>query len=333
MKNKLKKALFSLLGHAEANATNESLFQVYPGYEDQDLSVIQKFSTHIAARESDYYMDGFGVKTLYQCVPFITSEALNLQRLELPVPDDGFHAEAIEYVAVTDALNRFQGNDSFCAVEIGAGWAPWIGLAGVIARQQGVAQITLVGVEASAQRFPLMRRHLETNDLRSANISEDDAQNGSVFTRLFNGAIWTHDGVTWFPESDVNDMGAAATTTDKTIDYRGSTLNHSSIPCKTLSTLLQGIGMVDFMHIDIQGAEAELLQDQIDWLSTNVRTLMVATHSRSIEGKLIDLLFDKGWQLHREKPCRVDWYKDCSQVGKNLVDGSQYWLNVRLLAP
>jgi FkbM family methyltransferase len=330
MKQKLKKALLSVFG-CTTNSQNTSALQLYLGYEAQDIRVIQQFASHVAVKDNDHYLDGFGVKTLYQCVPAIMLETLNLQRLELPVPDDGFHAEAIEYVAVTDALNRFQGNSTFCAVEIGAGWAPWIGLAGVIARQQGVAQIKLIGVEASLQRFPLMRRHLETNDLRPANISEEDAQNGNVFTRLFNGAIWTHDGVIWFPESDVNDMGVAATTMDETTDYRGSTLNHSSIPCKTLSTLLQGIGVVDFMHIDIQGAEAELLQDQIDWLSANVRTLMVATHSRSIEGKLIDVLFDKGWQLHREKPCRADWYKDCSQVGKTLVDGSQYWLNVRLL--
>jgi len=333
MKQKIKTALRQLLGNSSeaGNTEGTSPLQVYPGYEEQDLPILKQFATMTASTATDHYTDGFGVKTLYECVPFIKPEALNIQRLELPVPDDGFHAEAIEYVAVTDALNRFQNNASFCAVEIGAGWAPWIAVAGVIGRQRGISQLALVGVEASAQRFPLMRRHLETNELRPANVTEEDAQSGTVFTRLFNGAIWTHDGVIWFPETDVEDMGAAATAADENTDYRGAELNHNSIPCKKLNTLLQDLGIVDFMHIDIQGAEFELLQDQIDWLSANVRTLMIATHSRSIEGKLIDLLFSNGWQLHREKPCRVDWYKNCSQVGKTLVDGSQYWLNSKLV--
>lgn len=335
MKQTIKKILRQALGRLadkqSGNTQGASPLQVYPGYEEQDLPILKKFATMTASTAIDHYTDGFGVKTLYECVPFIKPEALNIQRLELPVPDDGFHAEAIEYVAVTDALNRFQGGASFCAVEIGAGWAPWIAVAGVIGRQRGIKQIKLVGVEASAQRFPLMRRHLETNDLRPADVTGEDAQNGTVFTRLFNGAIWTHDGVIWFPETDVEDMGAAASTADEATDYRGAELNNKSIPCKKLNTLLQDLGVVDFMHIDIQGAEFELLQDQIDWLSANVRTLMIATHSRSIEGKLIDLLFSKGWQLHREKPCRVDWYKNCSQVGKTLVDGSQYWLNSKLV--
>lgn len=331
MKLKIKTALRRLLGDSAGNAETTSPLQVYSGYEEQDLPILKKFATATAATAGEYYTDGFGVKTLFECVPFVKPGSLNIGRLELPVPDDGFHAEAIEYIAVTDALHRFLGGKSFCAVEIGAGWGPWIAVAGVIGRQQGIEQLKLVGVEASSQRFPLMRRHLEANDLRPTGIEGEDAQCGTVFTRLFNGAIWTHDGVIWFPETDVADMGAAATTADESTDYRGAELNHKSVACKRLDTLLQDLGVVDFMHIDIQGAEFELLQDQIDWLSANVKTLMIATHSRSIEGKLIDLLFSKGWQLHREKPCRVEWYKNCSQVGKTIVDGSQYWLNSKFV--
>lgn len=339
MKQKIKKVLRRVLGCAADKSADKrtddtqcaSPLQVYAGYEAQDLSLLKKFATVTAATGIDHYTDGFGVKTLYECVPFVKPESLDIRRLGLPVPDDGFHAEAIEYVAVTDALHRLLGGASFCAVEIGAGWAPWIAVAGVIGRQQGIKQIKLVGVEASSQRFPLMRRHLETNGLRPPGAAGEDAQCGTVFTRLFNGAVWTHDGVIWFPETDVADMGAAATPADGPTDYRGAEVANKSIACRKLNTLLQDLGVVDFMHIDIQGSELELLQDQIDWVSANVRTLMIATHSRSIEGKLIDLLFSKGWQLHREKPCRVDWYKNCSLTGKTIVDGSQYWLNSKLV--
>jgi len=328
IKQAIKKALQKLTGNRLLETPQTpSLLQIYTGYEEKDFSTIKKIATFTATTKADHYTDGFGVKTLYECVPFLKPGALDVRRLEFPVPDDGFHAEAIEYVALTEALYRSQGGVSFCAVEIGAGWAPWITAAGVIARRQGSKKISLIGVEASSRRFPLMCRHLEVNGLRPPDFLGEDAQYENIFTRLFNGAVWTHDGVIWFPESDVADMGAAAATSDNKIDYRGTKSNNKSIPCRKLETLLQDLGIVDYMHIDIQGAELDLLQDQIDWVSRNVRTMMIATHSRPIEGKLIELLITHGWQLHREKPCRVDWHKNCSLVGRTIVDGSQYWIN------
>ena len=341
MKQKIKRAIKRVLhnlsdeepaGNPAVNPQCPSPLQVYTGYEEEDFPVIRKFATFAAAVDASHYIDGFGVKTLFECVPFVNPATLNTGRLEFPVPDDGFHAEAIEYVALADALQRSQENASFCAVEVGAGWGPWITAAGVIARRRGSGKISLIGVEASSNRFSLMCRHLETNGLRPPAVSGEDAQHGNIFTRLFNGAIWTHDGVILFPESDVADMGSAATTSDGETDYRGAKSANKPIPCRKLDTLLQGLGTVDFMHIDIQGAELELLQDQIGWVSRNVRTMMIATHSRPIEGKLMELLFDHGWQLHREKPCRVDWHKDCSLAGRTVVDGSQYWLNGKLAA-
>lgn len=332
IKRAVKDVLLKFVGSAPvATPQGVSPLQVYSGYEEKDFEIIRKFSKSKASVTINHYVDGFGVKTLDECVPFVKLGALNVERLEFPVPDDGFHAEAIEYVALTDALNRSHVEDAFCAVEIGAGWAPWMTAAGVIARQRECKEIKLVGVEASSQRFPLMCRHLEMNELRPFYTSSEDVHHGNVFTRLFNGAVWTHDGVIWFPESDVADMGAAASTSNEATDYRGAKYDNQSVPCRRLDTLLQGLGMVDFMHIDIQGAEFDLLENQLNWVTQNVNALMIATHSRSIEGKLIELLFDNGWQLYREKPCRVDWNKSCSLVGRTVVDGSQYWLNSRVV--
>ena len=319
--------------HSEISVGSQgaSPLQLYTGYEDQDCQILKKYTTSPVSIADNCYTDGFGVTTQFACVPFLNPEKLDPQRLQFPVPDDGFHAEAIEYVALTDALQRSEGNTTFSAVEIGAGWGPWITTAGVIAKKQNKNNITLVGVEASSERFDLMTRHLECNALRPPAASGEDAQYKNIFTRLFKGAVWTHDGVIWFPESDVGDMGAAATTKNDATDYRGTLSINRSVPCKALPTLLHGLGIIDFLHIDIQGSELELLQNQIDWVSSNVRAMMIATHSRAIEGKLLELLYEHGWQLHREKPCRVDWQKNCSLVGKTNVDGSQYWLNLKPL--
>ncbi|MHB1360274.1 MAG: FkbM family methyltransferase [Rhodocyclaceae bacterium] len=306
--------------------------QRYAGYEDSDMALLDSYATAAATLSGDRYQDGFGVTTLLACVPFVEPATLDPARLKRPVPDDGFHAEAIEYLALLDAIQRARGSQGFCAVEIGAGWGPWIGAAGVIARRCGVAEITLVGVEAATERFPLLRLHLETNGLRPPGVAENDARSGGVLTRLFQGAIWTHDGEIWFPASDVADMGAAAASDASATDYRGAPARHQAVACQRLDTLLGDIERIDFMHIDIQGAEFDLLDDQIHWLNQHVATLMLATHSRPIEGRLIDLMLRHGWRLHREKPCRVDWPRECPLVGRTVADGSQYWLNPGLLA-
>lgn len=307
-----------------------SPLQYYPGYETEDLEMLKQFADVDAVLADDYYIDGFGVKTRYDCVPFEKRETLTRERLQFPVPDDGFHAEAIEYVALIDAFQRFSGQGEFCAVEVGAAWGPWIGLAGVLAKKQGLQTVRLVGVEASPDRFGLMRRHFALNELRPEQALEESAQLGGVETRLFNGAIWTHDGEIWFPDSDVVDMGAAAAAECQASDYRGMQLAQKAVPCRRLDTLLVGIDSVDFMHVDIQGAEWQVVASQIDWLGRHVKALMLATHSRVIEGRLMDLLFEQGWQLQREKPCRVDWHSPQGElVGKTLADGSQYWLNKR----
>jgi FkbM family methyltransferase len=201
----------------------------------------------------------------------------------------------------------------------------------VIARQQGIQDITLVGVEASPERSALMRQHLEFNALRPSGVMAEDAEQGTIKTRLFEGAIWTMDGEIFFPESDVKDMGAAATGDTNPQDYRGQNLKNQAVPCRRLETLLQDCGMIDFMHIDIQGAEFDVIENQIDWICQNVRSLMVATHNRWIEGQLVNLLWNRGWLLHREKPCQVDWAKPGTLTSKTAIDGSQYWLNTTYL--
>ncbi len=306
------------------------VLQMYPGYEASDVDVVRKFLVGPASVGDDSYTDGFGVRTLHACVPFQQPAALHTGRLSLPFPDDGFHAEAIEYVAMADAMGRARGRKSFCSVEIGAGWGPWVVACGVIARREGARNIHLVGVEASAERFELMRRHVQANDFPLPGQGQEDATRDGASVRLFRGAIWVNDGSIWFPESDVADMGPAVSEHDAGVDYRGTRARHTEVPCRRMETLLADRDRVDFMHIDIQGAEFDVINTSIDWINTHVAALMIATHSRVIEGRMIDLLMSRGWRLHREKPCQVNWAKDCELAGRTWADGSQYWINPAL---
>ena len=239
------------------------------------------------------------------------------------MPDDGFHAEGIEYAALLDAFDNRKVSGRFTAVEVGSGWGPWIGLAGVLARTHGADTFCLIGAEASAERYALMCRHLEQNGLTSSS-------GGTIKT--FHGAIWTHDGEVQFPDSDVEDMGPAVTSQGSKTDYRGHRVTTLRTPCVQLNTLCEGAGLIDFLHIDVQGSELDIIRNEAEWLGENVRVMMVATHSRVIEGGVMGLLGDLGWVLKREKPCRfrMDENPRGAWEGLTQADGSQHWINPSL---
>ena len=293
--------------------------QHYPGYLPEDADLISRYAKVQVSVSDEHYIDGFGVKTEFASVPFFDPMDLSAERLQLPLPDDGFHAEGIEYAALLDAFDNRKVEGRFTAVEIGSGWGPWIALSGVLARQHDVERISLIGAEASPERYALMCRHLKTNSLTAGD---------GVNINTFQGAVWTHNGEVQFPESDVADMGSAATASHSRKDYRGFNVKLRSIPCKTISTVCDGVGEIDFMHMDVQGAEYELIASALPWLSRNVRSLMVATHSRIIEGATIRILANAGWTLKREKPCRFNLQQDETALwaGRTEADGGQHWV-------
>ena len=299
----------------------ESTLQVYRGYQPSDKIVAKRYLHKRASVEDHFYTDGFGVKTLFDCVPFVDAKTLQLDRLNWPFPDDGFHAEGMEYAVLLDAVDRFAGKGAFCAVEAGAGWGPWLAMAGVVCRHRGVDKLRLLGAEASKDRFALMQRHLDFNELNAGS---------GVDVTLFRGAVWSHDGVVFFPDSAIEDMGVAATSARECTDYRGQKIAANEVPCCRLDTLVGEGRQVDFLHLDIQGAEGELISSHLDWLGESVASMMIATHSRPLEGELMLQLNAAGWILHREKPCRFNVGVPTAEwTGETTLDGGQYWINAK----
>jgi len=295
--------------------------QIYRGYYDIDIEMLRKYVSEKAQIFESFFVDGFGQRTLLECVPFASK--FDLDRLTLPVPDDGFHAEALEYIALIDSIQR--AGDSFCAVELGAGWAPWISLAGVLARKKNLSKIRLVGVEASPSRFELMRRQLAFNKLRP-DSKDNDTLLDNIHCKLFEGAAGIELEWLYFPDVPVTDMGPATSIENCQVDYRGFQTKNIKVKAYTIREILVDVEKVDYLHIDIQGSEYEIIAANLALLTERVDGMMIATHSRVIEGKLIELLYDNGWYLHREKPCIVDWHSDAPTItGMTTLDGCQYW--------
>lgn len=61
--------------------------------------------------------------------------------------------------------------------------------------------------------------------------------------------------------------------------------------------------------------------------------LLVATHSRALEGGIIDLLHDNGWKLLYEKPCKFTPGSNTELTALTYLDGTQVWVNTRFGSP
>lgn len=293
--------------------------QIYPGYAPRHEALLASMVVRPAEVQADRVIDGFGQTTLFRCVPFVSE--FDVERLSLPIPDDGYHAEASEYVAVADSVKR--AGSRYAIAELGAGWGPWIGLGGVMARSKGIREIELIGVEALPARFELLEAHLASNHLRPE-AGETTTLDG-VTCRLVNGAVTPTRSEVWFPDVPITDMGSAVSESESNRDYRGKRVKNLRVQGHPLAEIL-GDSQLDLLHIDVQGAELALIEANLALLAERVQGIMIGTHSRVIEGALIDVLYANGWRLELEKPCRVEWRANPpSMEAMTMVDGCQYW--------
>jgi len=281
----------------------------YTGVGQDDIRLLASFADPNPPRVRGSFTDFFGmtVQLKYLHLP----EQFDRCATALPFPSDGFHAEAIEYVGVVRAFA--ESGSEFVGVELGCGWGPWIGLGGVLARRHG-KPFRLVGVEGSIEHCDYCREHLEQNGLLPN-------------ARILNALISTNRKGAYFQTglAAFNNWGATASLSPRN--------NYVKVPSITMTDALEGLELIDYVHVDIQGAEDQVLADPDAGriLTSKVKRIIIGTHSRGIEARLLDLFKDRGWVLEAEKPCHFNYIPDASYVGMTKVDGCQIWRNSRPL--
>jgi hypothetical protein len=102
---------------------------------------------------------------------------------------------------------------------------------------------------------------------------------------------------------------------------------YEELPVIALQDIIGGHARIDLLHIDIQGDETDLIEGTLDLLREKVAYIVIGTHSREIEGRLMKALFDSGWALEIERPC-IFTLQDGRP--RTTVDGLQGWRNLSL---
>ena len=276
----------------------------------------------IPAAEPDMLIDWMGVRTRIPMLPWAPSKLAGTASTALPIPDDGYRSEDVEYAALARAL-RGVSDHPVRVVEVGAGWAPWAVAAMVHTKQRNLPGIA-VAVEADPRKCRWAAQHAEDNSIPVSMVSgkprqlvkrlrealEHSSEAGQHLV-VVQAAAWVETGTVEFPEAPVDDMGTAVWTLPGTdVDYRGAHLAHQKIPAIAIADLLESIcstgtdaAPVDLLHIDVQGVEFELLQATAGAVQEHTRLMAVGTHNRWSEGQLQYYFLERGWGLLIDSPC------------------------------
>jgi FkbM family methyltransferase len=240
---------------------------------------------------------------------------------EVPTSNDGVYGNYAEYASWLIAISKKQTRDSFVAVELGAGWGPWISGIGITCLRENFDSVTLIGVEADRGKYAAMQRHLARNGLIDV---------AKVSCRTFNAAAWKENTTLNFPVIDLLDHGGAVQERASGVDYRGAALHYTEVPALDLPTICGSCEHIDFMHWDVQGAEADIAAAAIPFLNDRVDYIFVGTHSRPIEGALLNLFYENKWQVLHEHPCHFVYdLATPSLVGMVHTDGELFVRNPR----
>ena len=282
----------------------------------------------------EFYVDWDGIRTRIAMLPFAPPELAGRVNTSLPIPDDGYRSEDVEYASLAAALNS--ARDTFRIVEVGAGWAPWA-VAGIVqARRRGLSAFG-IAVEADETRSSWALQHALDNDVH-AELIEGSVEEitahlaepaGDVELRVVRGAGWHTSTTLQFPDLDAGDMGGAVWTLHGTdVDYRGAHLAHHEVPAVSIAALLDSPVVTDLLHIDVQGVEFDLVHPSSDAIQGTVRLMAVGTTDRLTEGQLQAHLLPRGWGLAIDIPCTaVFTMTHPTLAGFTVQDGLQLWEN------
>jgi FkbM family methyltransferase len=231
---------------------------------------------------------------------FFSSE-LEFVALSYPPIDEQY----LEWVDLLEAVTRASG--TFTMIEVGAGYGRWIVNAAAAVRSYSGVPCRLIAVEGEPTHFRWLKRHCRDNGVRAKLIhAAVDERRGHVEFAVGDAKGWYGQAIadgTWSPEVTTR-VGAV-----------------------TLSSLLGRLDRVDLVHMDIQGAEAKVVEEAAAVLD-RVTRFHIGTHGREQEERLREVFAGAGWDPVNDygagTTCSTPWGPMTFQ------DGVQTWTNPRV---
>jgi FkbM family methyltransferase len=249
-----------------------------------------------------------------------------------------FDEEYFEWIDLLESVVAAQG--SYTMLDLGAGFGRWSVRAAFAVRQyHGILPYRLVAVEAEPTVFEWMKLHYRDNGLDPARHTLIHAAvtqaPGEVFFYVGGprGGPFDLTADAWYGQSVTKDYELAEPSQPDEIYQGRTTLRHRSgwrsirVPSVTLASLLEGLGQVDLIDLDIEGQELPVIGSAIAGLNAQVKRLHIGTHDKEIEDGIRHLLSGEGWS------CSADYSlfsrTETAYGTINFENGVQSWVNPR----
>nr|WP_321986244.1 FkbM family methyltransferase [uncultured Lichenicoccus sp.] len=224
-----------------------------------------------------------------------------------------WHADIAEWGMALRAVDM--ARDRLTMIELGCGWGCWMNNTGVAARNAGL-DMHLIGVEGDEGHVEFAREALADNGFASNQIT------------LHRGVAAASSGVALFPRQSNSSLvwGAEPVfgASDEQREMASRDGTHDELPMVSLSDLVEPHERIDLLHIDIQGGEAKFIEGCLPIMHRKAVSVLIGTHSRQIEGRLLAVMSQAGWLLEMERPAIFKLHLGQPQL---LVDGVQGWRN------
>jgi FkbM family methyltransferase len=230
---------------------------------------------------------------------FFSSE-LEFVALSHPPMDEQYP----EWVDVLEAVTQASG--TFTMLELGAGYGRWIVNAAAAVRSYNEIPCRLIAVEGEPTHFKWLKQHCSDNRVKAELIHAAVAEHaGSVEFSVGDPKAWYGQAIadgTWSPERT------------------------RRVKAVTLSSLLQPLDRVDLVHMDIQGAEARIVEEAGPMLE-RVERFHIGTHGREQEERLRSLFLSTGWRPVNDYAAGTRSPTPWGTM--TFQDGVQTWVNPR----
>lgn len=134
-----------------------------PNVEALDETVLDAFEPHSGNGESGFLIDFLGGRTR---VAYLKGyEHFDGTVLRHPDRERPILHEHDEWLGALTSVLEARRRDALVAIELGAGWGPWLVACALAAGRVGIRTVHLVGVEATTSHHAMMLTHFRDNGL------------------------------------------------------------------------------------------------------------------------------------------------------------------------